>query len=96
MEYDEMMSALARISGHYETSLDILSDSIGYEFTESLLKPLFDYILPRRDEIAAESFLKAIDEVAAKLFFYKEGAMQDVYYSRIEDFVRHYEVPPEK
>ena len=96
MEYDKMMDALTRVSINYETSLQILSDIIGYGFTEALLKSLFDFILPTREEMAAESFLKAIDEVAAKLFFYKYGATDDVYYSRIEDFVHNYKMTPEE
>lgn len=96
MEFDEMMNALTSISERYGTTMEILSDAIGYEYTESLLRPFFDYILPSRNEMVAESFLKVIDEVAAKLFFYKEGRTQDVYYSRIENFVRDYEIPQEK
>lgn len=96
MQYDEMMNALGSISPRYETTLEILSDTIGYEFTVDLLKPFFEYILPKKDSIAVESFLKAIDEVAAKLYFFRDGASQDVYYSRIEDFVAHYELPPKQ
>ena len=94
MEFDEMMNALTSISERYGTTLEVLSEAIGYEYTEALLKPLFDYILPSKNEVVAEVFLKAIDVVAAKLFFYKEGGTQDVYYSRIEDFVRDYEIQP--
>lgn len=90
MRYDEMLSVLSELSGRYGTALQVLGDSIGYEYTETLLWPLFDYILPTMDEMDAESFLKAIDEVAAKLFFYKYGATDDVYYERIEDFVHNY------
>ena len=96
MRYDEMMDALAHVSIHYETTLQILSDTIGYGFTEALLKPLFDFILPTRDKMATESFLKAIDEVAAKLFFYRYGATADVYYERVENFVHNYKMPPEE
>lgn len=96
MRYDEMMSVLSCISERYETTLQILSDTIGYEFTEALLKPLFEHILPSKDGMATESFLKSIDEIAAKIFFYRDAVTHDVYYSRIEDFVRHYEAPPKE
>lgn len=96
MRYVEMLSVLSDLSGRYGTALQVLGDSIGYEYTEALLGPLFDYILPSKNDVAAEHFLKAIDEVAAKLFFYKESAMQDVYYSRIEDFVHNYKMTPEE
>ena len=49
MQYDEMMNALGSISPRYETTLEILSDCIGYEFTVDLLKPFFEYILPKKD-----------------------------------------------
>lgn len=96
MEYDEMMNVLESISKRYGTTLEILSDAIGYEFTEDLLRPLFDYILPSKNSMATESFLKAIDEVVAKMFLYREGSSHDVYYSRIEDFVQHFEFLHEK
>ena len=96
MRYDEMISALSGISERYETTLTILSDAIGYEFTEALFAPLFEHILPSKDSMAAEEFLKAVDEVAAKIFFYRDAVTHDVYYSKIEDFVQHYEAPPEE
>lgn len=96
MEYDEMMNVLESISKRYGTTLEILSSVIGYEFTENLLNPLFDYILPSKDSMETESFLKAIDEVATKIFFYMERSTSEMYYFRIEDFVKHYKLPPEE
>lgn len=96
MEFDEMMSVLGSISEHYSATLEILSDTIGYEFTEGLLNPLFEYILPKKDTLGAESFLKVVDEIAAKLFLYSEGQSRDVYYSRLEDIVSHYETAPKE
>lgn len=96
MRYDEMMSALSCISERYETTLTILSDAIGYEFTEALLAPLFEHILPSKDSMATESFLKAIDEIAAKIYFYRDAVTHDLYYSRIEDFAHNYKAPPKE
>ena len=95
MRYDEIMQTLASISSRYETMLEVLSDTIGFEYTEELLKPLFEHILPAKDSMAAENFIKAVEEIASKLFFYKEAESHDVYYSRLEEVISNFETSPE-
>lgn len=71
MNYDEIMNDLERISSESGKALEILFEEIGFELTEALFKPVYEYVLPDHNTVVVETFLRSIEALAGKIVLYR-------------------------
>ena len=71
MNYDEIMFDLEKLSPETGKALEILSEEIGFELTEALFKPVYEYVLPDHNTVVVEAFLRSIEAMAGKITLYR-------------------------